>query len=164
FGRCRMHNEQLVVHPCGIVLPQATFYGSKGMSSVTPFLMSIFPTCKAMPEVLVFDNNCTLGQYLHFKETALVVDVFHYKMKHADNNVYCSTHCNLASFPELYDPASKTWMFNSLACKQTNAWICKYQGQLQEMSAIRFKFFLDEVIKVRNEVIIEGLEHRGFAP
>ncbi|EJU02410.1 hypothetical protein DACRYDRAFT_51775 [Dacryopinax primogenitus] len=90
-----------------------------------------------MPEVLFFNNNCTLGQYLigrleakHFKETVLVVDVFHYKTKHADDNVYCSTHCNLVSFPELYDPASKTWTFNSLACEQSNAWICKYQGQL----------------------------------
>ncbi|EJU06540.1 hypothetical protein DACRYDRAFT_45195, partial [Dacryopinax primogenitus] len=64
------------------------------------------------------------------------VDVFHYKSKDADNNVYCSTHCNLASFPKLYDLASKTWMFHSLVCKQTNAQIHKYQGQLREMSAI----------------------------
>ncbi|EJU03934.1 hypothetical protein DACRYDRAFT_106094 [Dacryopinax primogenitus] len=34
FGRRRMHNEQLVVHPCSIVLAWATFYGSEGMSSV----------------------------------------------------------------------------------------------------------------------------------
>ncbi|EJU05558.1 hypothetical protein DACRYDRAFT_104044 [Dacryopinax primogenitus] len=64
FGRCRTHNKQLVVHPCSVILAWATFYGSEGMSSVAPFLMSVFPTCKAMPEVLFFDNNCTLGQYL----------------------------------------------------------------------------------------------------
>jgi CxC6 like cysteine cluster associated with KDZ transposases len=34
FGCQRMHNEELMVAPCGIILAQQTFYGAEGVSSV----------------------------------------------------------------------------------------------------------------------------------
>jgi len=43
FGRCRTHNEQLLVRPCGIILSRATFYGSEAISAVKVFLKAEFP-------------------------------------------------------------------------------------------------------------------------
>ena len=34
FGCWRMHNEELMVAPCGIILAQQTFYGAEGVGSV----------------------------------------------------------------------------------------------------------------------------------
>jgi hypothetical protein len=133
--------------------------------------MDVFPTRLSMPEVLFFNNSCMLSAYLVgrpeaalFQDTALVVDVFHYKSKHTDDNVWCSTHCNPANFPELYDQERRRWTFNLSVCEQTNAWIRKYAGQLREMSAVRFEFFLDEVIKAKNEATVWELERRGPGP
>ncbi|KZT55013.1 hypothetical protein CALCODRAFT_417899, partial [Calocera cornea HHB12733] len=171
FGRHRTHNEQFVVRPCGVIVGRGTFYGAESVSSVAKFLKSIFPMIRSMPQVLFFDNSCSLRRWLqdrpeaaHFKNTALVVDVFHYKSKHSQEDVFCSTHCNPAAYPDLYDVDNKRWTFNSSACEQANAWLRKYQGQLREMSAIRFEFFLDEVIMAKNEATVEDLRRRGHEP
>lgn len=34
FGRRRMHNKQIIVAPCGVVIARATFYGAEGVSTV----------------------------------------------------------------------------------------------------------------------------------
>ncbi|KZO97250.1 hypothetical protein CALVIDRAFT_480072 [Calocera viscosa TUFC12733] len=171
FGRRRTHNEQLVVRPCGVIVGRGTFYGAESLSSVVDFLRTVFPTVAAMPSVLFFDNNCSLRRYLadrpeaaHFVATALLVDVFHYKSKHSHEDIFCSTHCNLAGYPELFNAETGKWVFNSSACEQANAWLRKKQGQLREMSAIRFEFFLDEAIKARNELIVEELSRAGCRP
>lgn len=34
FGRCRTHNEQLLVWPCGVIFARATFYNAEAVSNV----------------------------------------------------------------------------------------------------------------------------------
>ena len=34
FGRQQTHNEQLIMHLCGVILSRATFFGSKAVSAV----------------------------------------------------------------------------------------------------------------------------------
>lgn len=40
FGRRRTHNEQLIMHPCGVIIAQATFFGSEAISAVNVSLLS----------------------------------------------------------------------------------------------------------------------------
>ncbi|KZT60570.1 hypothetical protein CALCODRAFT_416579, partial [Calocera cornea HHB12733] len=164
--------EQLIVRPCGVILSRGTFYGAEALSSVADFLMSVFPSRKSLPDVVFYDNNCQLHRYIadrpklrhHFQDTALVVDIFHYKTKHSIADEYCGRHCNALVYPELFDEEKKTWTFNSSACEQTNAWINNYQSIVREMLPVRYEFFLDEVIKERNRHIVEELRKRGHMP
>ncbi|KZT62164.1 hypothetical protein CALCODRAFT_418449, partial [Calocera cornea HHB12733] len=168
FGRNRTHNEQLIVRPCGVIVGRGTFYGAEALGSVIDFVMSIFPTLASMPDVLFFDNNCNLRRHLenraeevrqHFAHTLLVVDVFHWDRKHKlgrDN--YCTTYCNPAAYTELLDQTKRNkWLFNSSACEQANSWLRKFASQTRKMTAVRFEFFLDEVIKAHNEHIVRQL-------
>ncbi|KZT51760.1 hypothetical protein CALCODRAFT_442621 [Calocera cornea HHB12733] len=172
FGRRSTHNEQLVVRPCGIIIARGTFYGAESLSSVAEFLRGVFPTQKSMPDVLFYDNNCRLHQYLagrgpiqqHFSKTALVVDVFHFKNHHSTKDVYCTTHCNPMAFPQLYDPETERWTFNSSACEQANAWLNNFHGIVREMLPVRYEFFLDEVIKARNRFLVDELRRNRQGP
>ncbi|EJT97526.1 hypothetical protein DACRYDRAFT_58832 [Dacryopinax primogenitus] len=137
FGRHCMHNEQLLVHPCGVIIGHSTFYGSEALTWVMDFLLKVFPTMASMPLVLFFDNNCSLLWHIanrvvapHFAQTALLVDIFHFKNHHSHGDTFCGTHCNASTYPKLYDPITKWWVFNSSICKQSNTWLRKYQGQL----------------------------------
>ncbi|KZT50752.1 hypothetical protein CALCODRAFT_422480, partial [Calocera cornea HHB12733] len=172
FGRRRTHNEQLVVRPCGIILARGTFYGAESLSGVADFLIRVFPWRNSLPNVIFYDNNCQLHRYMaerptlkrHFEGTALVVDVFHFKCKHSEADVYCSTHCNAMAYPQLYDAATQTWTFNSSACEQTNAWLNKYRGIVRAMLPVQYEFFLDEVIKERNRFLVSELENNNHRP
>lgn len=93
----------------------------------------------------------------------LPVDVFHFKSKHKETDEFCQKHCNPALWPELVDADGK-WVFNSLAAEQANVWAGGYQAILREMLGYRFDFFLDEMIKRRNENLIEKLRKSGKAP
>ncbi|KZO93021.1 hypothetical protein CALVIDRAFT_486523, partial [Calocera viscosa TUFC12733] len=170
FARRRTHNEQLVVRPCGIILARGTFYGAEALGS--EFLTTVFPSRRSAPDVLFYDNNCQLHRYIadhprlqeHFQDTALVVDIFHFKSKHSEKDLYCNRHCNALAYPELFDEESKTWTFNSSACEQTNAWLNNFQPIVREMLPVRYEFFLDEVIKERNRHRVEELQKRGHMP
>ncbi|KZO89741.1 hypothetical protein CALVIDRAFT_491440, partial [Calocera viscosa TUFC12733] len=172
FARRRTHNEQLIVRPCGVILGRATFYGAEALSSVADFLQTVFPTRQSRPDVLFFDNNCSLHRYIadrprlqdFFHDTALVVDIFHFKSKHSESDVYCSRHCNAMAYPQLFDEENKRWTFNSSACEQTNAWLNKFHTIIREMLPVQYEFFLDEVIKERNHHLVEELRKRGHSP
>ncbi|EJD51091.1 hypothetical protein AURDEDRAFT_57396, partial [Auricularia subglabra TFB-10046 SS5] len=171
------HNEQLAVRCCGVIISRATFFQAEAISAVKDFIMSTFPTdrypgCK--PSVIFFDNNCSLWKYLDpldpespirkfFRDIALAVDVFHFRTKHTEEDLVCQTHCNPANFPDLRN-SDGTWTFNSSAAEQANRWIKKYKGIVREMDATCFAFFLDEMISLRNEFIVQGLEEKGLMP
>ena len=91
------------------------------------------------------------------------VDVFHFKSKHKETDEFCQKHCNPARWTELADADGK-WIFNSSAAEQVNAWIGGYLAMVREMLAHRYDFFLDEMIKRRNEVVLEHLANGGHSP
>jgi hypothetical protein len=136
------------------------------------FLMKVFPTKASMPDVLFYDNNCSLYNFIanrrdieeHFSRTALVVDVFHHRKHHDANDTTCQLHCNPTAFPQLYDEETRKWTFNSSACEQTNAWVNNFHGMVREMLPVRYEFFLDEVIKERNRWLVKELEKKGQRP
>jgi len=190
FGRRRTHNEELCVGSCGVILGRATFYGSEAPNGVRVsfllldhhamltnrlsqmFWMRLFPTKASLPAVLWHDNNCRIRAMLnndddhlrtYFDHCALPVDVFHFKCKHKEQDIDCGRNCNPYIWPELRTDDGK-WRFNSSAAEQTNAWFGGYQAIVREMQADRYEFFLDEMIKRRNRLIIKDLERRMKRP
>jgi hypothetical protein len=98
-----------------------------------------------------------------FQQVILSVDVFHFKSKHKETDVFCQKHCNPALWKELADEHGK-WVFNSSAAEQANVWLGGYHAIVQEMLPHRYNFFLDEMIKRRNEKLVARLEEIGKIP
>ncbi|KAF6742808.1 hypothetical protein DFP72DRAFT_829566, partial [Ephemerocybe angulata] len=171
FGRRRTHNEELCVASCGVILGRATMYGSEAPNGVITFLKALFPTQRSLPQVIWHDNNCRIYAMLenspedkeYFAFVALPVDVFHFKAKHKESDTQCNAHCNASNWPDLMTKDNK-WRFNSSAAEQTNGWFGKYASIVREMEAIRYDFFLDEMIKQRNSARVQELEAKGKRP
>ncbi|OJT04033.1 hypothetical protein TRAPUB_5269 [Trametes pubescens] len=172
FGRRRTHNEELCVTSCGVIIGRATFFGSEAVNGVIAFWRRLFPTRASLPQVQWHDNNCRVWATLnagpaetreYFADIALPVDVFHFKCKHKETDVVCGTHCNPYIWPELRTVEGR-WRFNSSAAEQCNVWFGKYQAIVREMDVDRYNFFLDEMIKRRNRLIIAELERKGRHP
>jgi hypothetical protein len=64
---------------------------------------------------------------------------------------------------ELIDEGGK-WVFNSSAAEQANVWLGGYLPIVREMLPHRYDFFLDEMIKRRNELLVAKLDQSGKAP
>jgi hypothetical protein len=95
-------------------------------------------------------------------QIAMPVDVFHFWCKHKEGDEYCAAHCNPVNFAELMQDGK--WVFNSSAAEQANAWIGGFLAIVREMRAERYNFFLDEMIRRRNEWLFEELEQKGQEP
>jgi hypothetical protein len=91
------------------------------------------------------------------------VDVFHFKSKHKESDIDCGRNCNPYIWPELHTGDGK-WRFNSSAAKQTNAWYGGFLAIVRDMQADRYEFFLDEMIKWQNRLIMKELRRKGKAP
>jgi hypothetical protein len=91
------------------------------------------------------------------------VDVFHFKSKHKESNIKCGQHCNPYIWPELRTEDGK-WQFNSSAAEQTNAWYGGLLAIVHNMQADRYKFFLDEMIKQWNRMVVKELKCKGKHP
>ena len=99
-----------------------------------------------------------------FKNIGLTVDVFHFKCKHSEKDVFCQEHCNPAAYPELLGEGTQQWFFNSSVAEQTNAWIGGYHAICREMEVERYNFFLDEMIRRRNVFTLAKLTQSGQQP
>ncbi|EIN03778.1 hypothetical protein PUNSTDRAFT_77731, partial [Punctularia strigosozonata HHB-11173 SS5] len=168
FGRRRTHNEQLCVATCGVILSRATFFGSEGIDGVRQFLHATFPTERSVPQVIFYDTACLLKKRLmtaqdhHFDRCALPVDVFHMKSKHKESDEFCGRYCNAAQFPDLI--VGTKWRFNSSAAEMTNAWFDGFAAMVREMRDDRYDFFLDEMIKHHNRLVVHELVGRNANP
>lgn len=141
---------------------------------VQDFVMQTFPETYpgSKPTYLFYDNNCQLHKYIsapgHPKVQAYwgtihkPVDVFHFECKHSEKDVVCQQYCNPALFPDLM--TNGQWTFNSSAAEQANAWLGKYKTIVREMGQTRYNFFLDEIIRMRNEWTVGELRKRGRCP
>ncbi|KAG7100133.1 hypothetical protein E1B28_001913 [Marasmius oreades] len=169
FGRRRTHNEQLVVCTCGVIAARATMFGAEAISGVKDFMKSTYPDPKELPDVIFYDNNCSLQSHLlagndnYFENVILPVDVFHFKSKHSESDAFCQQHCNPAQWAELVGEDGK-WVFNSSIAEQTNVWIGGYQAIVRDMLAHNYDFFLDEMIKRRNQILVAKLRRTANYP
>ncbi|KAJ6577694.1 hypothetical protein B0H19DRAFT_931792 [Mycena capillaripes] len=167
------HNEQLLVRCCGIILSRATFFGSEAITSVKDFIHVTFPVHYpgSLPSFIFFDNNCLLLRHLmasaelrdaHLTVVGFPVDVFHAAQKHKDSDAFCTMNCSPVTFPQLMD--GNTWVFNSSAAEQVNRWFGRFQPIVKEMPLLRYNFFLDEMISLRNGWTVERLQGEGEKP
>ena len=92
-----------------------------------------------------------------FKGIAFPVDVFHFKCKHSEGDIFCGLRCNPANWPILRTEDGK-WRFNS------SAWFRGFHSIVCEMTVDQYNFFLDEMIKRRNRIIVAELERKGKNP
>ena len=99
----------------------------------------------------------------YFENCALPVDVFHYKCKHKKTDTWCTQHCNPALWPELTTPEGR-WRFNSSAAEQTNAWFGGFLPIVREMCVDRYNFFLDEMVRRRNIMMVRELWRKQRSP
>ena len=56
------------------------------------------------------------------------------------------------------------WRFNSSAAEQANAWIGGFLAIVREMRVENYNFFLDEMIRRRNDWLAQELLNRGKNP
>ncbi|KAJ6463105.1 hypothetical protein DFH09DRAFT_1492323 [Mycena vulgaris] len=163
FGRSRTHNEQSLVRPCAIFVQRATFFHAEAVSNVLLFVQKTFSVPRAFkPEHFIYDTNCDAKQQVMahreawswFKDVGMTVDVFHFLHKHKIGHVFCQEHCNPANCPELMGPDGKTWFFNTSVAEQTNVWLGGYHSMCREMLPVKYNFFLDEMIRLRNQTIV----------
>ena len=75
---------------------------------------------------IFFDNNCTLagmvqdGKDPFFDDIGLTVDVFHFKCKHSETNLFCQRNCNPAAYPKLISEDNQGWFStHQLQSRQT---------------------------------------------
>ncbi|KDQ56363.1 hypothetical protein JAAARDRAFT_690535, partial [Jaapia argillacea MUCL 33604] len=167
FGRKRTHNEQLIVAPCGMIHARETFFGAEAVSSVAEMIRRTYYYPGLMPDHIFYDNNCTLRKHVQndpvFQDVGLTVDVFHFKSKHSEKDLYCDTHCNPTDFPELLDDDGG-FFFNSSIAEQTNVWFGGYHSICREMLVDKYNFFLDEMILRRNRMTHDKLSKEGRHP
>ena len=108
FGHQRTHNEQTLVHPCGVIFAHATMFGAEAVSNFLVMVRNAFSVPGAQkPEHIFYDTNCDVRQQaekdLWFKGVGMCVDAWHFHNKHAVTHQYCQLHCNPAQYPELMD-------------------------------------------------------------
>lgn len=163
LSRKKTHNEQLVVSVCGIILARETFFHSESLSAVRAFLLRTFP--KRMPQVCFYDSACKLVDHIYhggedktpFLETVFPVDPFHFR-GHKDTDEFCQHYTDPKLFPDLRDEGG--WVFNSSAAEMTNVWYGGFASIARNMHAVRFNFFMEQMVKRRNNWLIRRLHKR----
>ncbi|KAJ6464032.1 hypothetical protein C8R45DRAFT_840554 [Mycena sanguinolenta] len=172
FGRCRTHNEQTAVRPCAVIVARASFYNAEAVSNVLLFMQKAFSAPRAhKPEHFVYDTNCDAKQQVMahpdawswWQDVGMTVDVFHFLNKHDVGHTFCQEHCNPADYPELMGSDGK-WFFNTSAAEQANVWLGGYHSICREMLPVKYDFFLNEMIRLRNQTIIAKLAQDGHHP
>ena len=116
FGHWRTHNEQTLIHQCGVIFACATMF---------PISLSWWRT----PSLFLVLNGI-----------GICVNAWHFRNKHAIAHQYCQLHWNPAQYPELMDDSGK-WFFNTSIAEQTNEWLGGYHSICREMLPAKFVFF-----------------------
>jgi hypothetical protein len=125
--------------------------------------------CPEKPKHLIYDSNCDAKQQVmshgdpYFADMGICVGIWHFLNKHKVTHAFRQKHCNPAMYPELQDKKGD-WYFNTLVAKQTNAWLGGYHFMCHKMLPVKFNFFLDEMIRLRNVEMLKRLAASGQHP
>jgi hypothetical protein len=173
-----------------VIHQRATFYHAEAVSNVLVGLYHVVPAAHLLttrqlfvqkafsvpgahkPEHLIYDTNCDAKQQVNahpeqwawFKDVGMTVDVFHFLNKHDTRHFFCQENCNPAKCPELMGPDGKTWFFNTSAAEQTNVWLGGYHSICREMLPYKYNVFLDEMVRLRNQITVAKLAAEGADP
>jgi hypothetical protein len=124
--------------------------------------------------LFIFGSACRLS--LHVKaqgkhwwdSIGLPVDIFHFKSKHKETDQHCREYCNPAMFEDVLVVNEKTgkeeWYFNTSISEQNNIWLGGFHTMCRDMRAVFYDFFLDEMIRLQNEVTLVRLHLQGPEP
>lgn len=122
------------------------------------------------PDFFVYDTACDAKQQVMasknpwWDDVNMCVDVWHFLNKHKTTHEFCQKYCNPAMFPELMDDEKKKWWFNTSVAEQINVWLGGYHSICREMHPVKYNFFLDEMIHLRNEMTVAKLAEAGHNP
>jgi hypothetical protein len=56
------------------------------------------------------------------------------------------------------------WYFNTSVAEQVNVWFGGYHSMVREMLPVKYDFFLDEMIRLRNIQTVAALKAAGHHP
>ncbi|EIW77258.1 hypothetical protein CONPUDRAFT_62609 [Coniophora puteana RWD-64-598 SS2] len=122
------------------------------------------------PNHFVYDTACEAKQQVMksndewWRTIGMSVDVWHLRNKHKTTHDFCQRYCNPAAFPELKLDDGTGWWFNTSIAEQTNVWLGGYHSMVREMLPIRYNFFLDEMVRIRNINTIATLKAKDLNP
>ncbi|KAI5897072.1 uncharacterized protein SCHCODRAFT_02597868 [Schizophyllum commune H4-8] len=182
--------EFVTIFPCGVIASRATMFRAEAETGVEvpfpPFHTMILLTLSfqqilrgtfppkypgGKPSYIFYDRNCKLRRFLENKgdtyflgDVGLVVDVFHLQHAHSRSDNYCGLHCNPANYPELISDEGDAWRFNSEVCEINFMWYGSYAAIVRDMSSYRYNFYLDEMVMLHNEKVVEKLTREGQRP
>ncbi|KAF7305379.1 hypothetical protein HMN09_00790100 [Mycena chlorophos] len=174
FARLRSHNEFGISFTCGIWAQRATMYTDEAVSNALLCVQKSFSVPGARkPDIFVYDTNCNAKQQVEahknthwrwFQDVGLPVDVFHFLHKHGVGHTFCQEWCNPAKFPELMNEDRTKWWFNTSIAEQNNVWLGGYHSMCREMGAVKYNFFLNEMVRLHNKETLAKLEAAGANP
>ncbi|KAH9809260.1 hypothetical protein DFH28DRAFT_1086635 [Melampsora americana] len=159
-SNAKTHNDLLFVATCGITLAQDTMYRAESVILVRESLERKFPV---LPPIQFFDNSCTFDKSLRkdpaamerLKGTIRPVDPFHMRT-HSEKDAQCRKYNDPKIWPFL-KKADGSWRFNGSAAEITNAWYGGFLSICRGMHEINYRFFLEEMIRVRNDSLLSKL-------
>ncbi|KAH9807938.1 hypothetical protein DFH28DRAFT_1137485 [Melampsora americana] len=162
-SNAKTHNDLLFVGTCGITLARDTMYRAESVILVREALERKFPV---LPPIQFFDNSCTFDKSLRkdpqamerFKGTIRPVDPFHMRT-HSEKDTQCRKYNDPKRWPFL-KKTDGSWRFNGSAAEITNAWYGGFPSICRGMHEINYRFFLEEMIRVRNDSLLTKLVWR----
>jgi len=119
------------------------------------------------PDHIMYDSCCIAKQQATsdpwFDGVGMCVDPWHFENKHKTTHEYCRLNCDPKDYPELLTDELK-WWFNTSIAEQVNVWLGGYHSICREMLPVKYNFFLDEMIRLRNVEIVKQLKKSGANP
>ncbi|KAF7307966.1 hypothetical protein MKEN_01158100 [Mycena kentingensis (nom. inval.)] len=172
YNTSRSHTEFFLSYPCGIIVSRATMLNAEAVSNALLMVQASFSVPGAVkPEHFIYDSNCDASQQVQahpeqwewFADMGMSVDVFHFLTKHSETHYHCQQFCNPASFRELLLEDGASWYFNSSIAEQNNAWLGGFQSIVRQMTAVKYDFFLNEMVRLHNEALLAELKEKANA-
>ena len=120
------------------------------------------------PDHIIYDSCCLAKQQAQcdpwFADIGMCVDPWHLKTKHKKTHEYCRINCNPKDYPELLTDDDGKWFFNTSIAEQLNMWLGGFHSICREMLPVKYKFFLDEMIRLRNVLVVDHLRETEQEP
>lgn len=82
-------------------------------------------------------------------------DAFH-MCSHKESDLFCQNFTNPRKIPDLKN--GDKWIFNSSAAELTNIWYGGFSSICRGIHAVRYNFFLEVMVRLRNEWLSEKLK------
>lgn len=131
LSRRRSHHEQLMVATCGYIMGRKTFYRSESVRRVKDFILEIFRS--NLPPVIFYHNATDLRFQIH----------------EARDDAYRFQNTLVLSGQRATDDSP----FNSSGAQSVFAWLGGFEHICRHMHSTRYQFFLEEMIRLHNNLL-----------